>query len=86
MDANHQGSLEGTLAALAQAIKEHLQWMASHGYAQSTQDNYRSRLTQFLGFIKSGAYSWEEIFTLTTLKRFKGPAHAVTSLSRYLYE
>lgn len=86
MDANHQRSLEGTLAALEQAIKEHLQWMASHGYTQSTQDNYRSRLTQFLDFIKSGAYSWEEIFTLTTLKRFKGPAHAITSLSRYLYE
>ncbi len=82
---NRQTTPEEMIVALKQAIEDHRQWMASQGYAQSTQNEYRWRLIQFIDFIKSGSYDWEDIFTFATIKRFKGPAHAVTNLSRYLY-
>lgn len=82
---NRQATPEEVIVALKQAIEDHLQWMASQGYAQRTQKDYRWRLTQFTNLIKSGSYGWEDIFTFATIKRFKGPPHAVTNLSRYLY-
>ena len=83
---NRQTTPEEVIVALKQAIEDHLQWMASQGYAQSTQRDYRWRLIQFTDFIKSGNYDWKDIFRLSTIKRFKGPPHAVTNLSRYLSE
>ena len=85
MMENRQTTAERVIIALKQAIKDHLQWMASQGYAQSTQKEYRWRLTQFTNLIKSGSYGWEDIFTFATIKCFKGPVHAITNLSRYLY-
>ncbi|BBO71094.1 hypothetical protein DSCA_50240 [Desulfosarcina alkanivorans] len=85
MMENRQATAEGVVIALKQAIKNHRQWMATQGYAQSTQRDYRWRLIQFIDFIKSGSYEWEGIFTFATIKRFKSPPHAVTNLSRYLY-
>ena len=82
---NRQTTPEEMIVALKQAIEDHRQWMASQGYAQSTQNEYRWRLIQFVDFIESGSYDWEGIFTFATIKRFKGPTHAVTNLSRYLY-
>jgi len=81
---NRQTTPEEVIVALKQAIEDHLQWMASQGYAQSTQRDYRWRLTQFTSLIKAGSYGWKDIFTFATIKRFKGPAHAITNLSRYL--
>ncbi|MGD9365691.1 MAG: tyrosine-type recombinase/integrase [Desulfobacteraceae bacterium] len=86
MDANDQITDAAVVIALEKAIKDHQHWMASQGYSQGTKRIYRWRLTQFLALIKSGNYGWHDIFTPTTLKRFKGPAHAVTNLSRYLCE
>ena len=82
---------ESTAAALQQAIEDYLQWMALNGYAQSTQENYRHILNQFLSFIKPRRYVWDEIFTRDTLNRFKKirkltNTHAVIGLSRYLCE
>jgi integrase/recombinase XerD len=76
--------------ALEQAIEDYLAWMAANGYAQSTQQSYKRMLSQFLSFVKTGSYPWDEILTHHTLKRFKKArgltrAHAVTGLSRYLY-
>jgi len=77
-------------AVLEQAITGYLEWMSANGYAQSTQQNYKRMLSQFLSFIKPGRYLWSDIFTRHTLKRFKKNkgltrAYAVTGLSRYLY-
>ena len=82
---SRQTTPEEVTVALKQAIEDHLQWMASQGYAHRTQRDYRWRLTQFTNFIKSGSYGWEDIFTFVTIKRFTGPPHAITNLSRYLY-
>lgn len=76
--------------ALEQAIQNYLEWMAVKAYAQSTQRDYKRRLSQFLSFIKAGRYRWDEIFTRHTLRDFKKirgstATHAVTGLSRYLY-
>ena len=86
MDANDQTTDEAVVTAVEKAIEDHQQWMASQGYTQRTQKSYLWQLTQFLALIKSGNYGWDDIFTLTTLKRFKWPAPAVANLSRYLYE
>jgi site-specific recombinase XerD len=89
LDVNKKVDIEDIVATLEQAIEAYLLWMESNGYTQSTQKNYRSQLNQFLSFVKSGRYCWDEIFTLSTFKRFnqiKRSANAVTGLSRYLYE
>ena len=79
-----------TATALEHAIEDYLEWMAVNGYAQSTQQDYKRMLNQFLSFVRSGRYLWDNIFTHHTLKRFKKNrgltrAYAVTGLSRYLY-
>lgn len=76
--------------ALEQAIQDYLEWMAVNAYAQSTQQEYKRKLGQFLSFIKAGRYSWDEIFTRHMLKGFKkirgqAASCALTGLSRYLY-
>lgn len=81
---------EAPTAAIKQAIKGYLQWMAVNGYTQSTQKNYKIALVHFLSFVEAGGYCWDDIFTRTTLQRFKQRkgqlcACAVTSLSRYLH-
>ena len=80
-----------TAVALEHAIEDYLEWMAVNGYAQSTQQDYKRMLSQFLSFVRSGGYPWDEIFTRHTLKRFKKTrrltrGYAVTGLSRYLFE
>ena len=82
--------MDETSVALEQASLDYLEWMAVNAYAQSTQRDYKRRLSQFLSFIKAGRYRWDEIFTRHTLRGFKKirgstATHAVTGLSRYLY-
>ena len=82
--------MDETSVALEQAIQDYLEWMAVNAYAQSTQRDYKRRLSQFLSFIKAGRYRWDEIFTRHTLRGFKKirgstATPAVTGLSRYLY-
>jgi integrase/recombinase XerD len=82
--------MDETSVALEQAIQDYLEWMAVNAYAQSTQRDYKRRLSQFLSFIKAGRYRWNEIFTRHTLRGFKKirgstATPAVTGLSRYLY-
>jgi len=79
------------VTALEHAIEDYLEWMAVNGYTQRTQQNYKRMLSQFLSFVKTGRYPWDEIFTRHTLKHFKKTrrltsGHAVTGLSRYLFE
>ena len=56
---------------LAQAITDFLLWMKSNQYACGTIELYRPVLNQFLRFIGDGKFSWDEIFTPTTLNEFK---------------
>jgi integrase/recombinase XerD len=81
---------EAPTAAIKQSIKDYLHWMAANGYTKNTQKNYRIGLFHFLSFVEVGGYCWDDIFTRTTLQRFKQRkgqlcACAVTSLSRYLH-
>jgi integrase/recombinase XerD len=82
--------VESQTVVIKQAIKGYLQWMAENEYTHSTQKNYRIALDHFLSFIEAGGYGREDIFTRTTLQRFKqlkgkSCACAVTGLSRYLH-
>ena len=75
---------------LAQAITDFLLWMKSNQYARSTIELYRPVLNQFLRFIGDGKFSWDEIFTPTTLNEFKKlkgvkGTVAVRGLWRYLF-
>lgn len=77
--------------ALKPAIQDYLKWMASSGYAHSTQQAYNHELSQFLEFIEHGKYQCNTIFIRNTFEAFKKhigatSAAAVTGLSRYLYE
>ena len=82
--------MNDTFVTLEQTIQDYLEWMAVNAYGQSTQRDYKRRLSQFLLFIKASKYRWDEIFTRHTLKRFKtirpsAATHAISGLSRYLY-
>jgi len=79
------------VSVLQQAVPGYLEWMASKGYTQSTRKLYKAVLPHFLSFLETGKYSWGEVFTRSTLSRFrklKGRSYTVvaTNLSRYLYE
>ena len=77
--------------ALEHAIEDYLLWMEAEGYSHASHKNYRQMLDQFLRFVKSGEFKWDDIFTLETLKSFQklnGLAHTygVRGLSQYLFE
>jgi hypothetical protein len=42
--------MDETSVALEQASLDYLEWMAVNAYAQSTQRDYKRRLSQFLSF------------------------------------
>ena len=80
----------GVYIDLVQAIREFLLWMESNRYASSTIEVYRPVLDQFLRFIGDGTFSWDEIFTHTTVNEFKTnkgvkETAAIRGLWRYLY-
>ena len=75
---------------LAQAITKFLLWMESNRYSQATIKQYKRILNQFLSFIKTGSFSWDEIFTVKTLESFKKTTVAskvpvIVRLAQYLY-
>ena len=76
--------------ALKHAISDYLLWMEAEGYRHLRVKNDKNTLDQFLRFVETGNYRWDEIFTLETLKSFQeryGSAHAsVRGLSRYLFD
>jgi site-specific recombinase XerD len=83
--------MESVGNVLNQAIKDYLQWMAENGYAKSTRKEYARVLSKFKLFIKKRNCLWDEIFTQEMLRQFKKSErphliHAVTGLSRYLFE
>lgn len=83
--------MESVGNVLNQAIEDYLQWMAENGYAKSTRKEYARVLSKFKLFIKKQKCLWDEIFTQEMLRQFKNserlhPIHAVTGLSRYLFE
>ena len=83
--------IESVVNALDQAIEDYLQWMTENGYAKSTWKEYARVLRWFKLFIKKRECLWDEIFTQEMLRQFKKserpyPIHAVTGLSRYLFE
>jgi len=76
---------------LDQAIEDYLQWMAENGYAERTRKQYAWVLSSFKLFIKKRNCLWDEIFTQEMLGQFGKSErpffiHAVTGLSRYLFE
>lgn len=82
--------MDDTALALKHAIEKYLEWMAANAYSKSTQQNYKCSLRDFLSFIQSGRYRWDNIFSPRTVRRFKkvkGPRTipAIAGLSRYLY-
>ncbi len=76
--------------SLENAIKDYLLWMEAEGYSHGSQRAYKRTLDQFLCFVTSEKYRWDEIFTLDTLTCFReryGLAQtSVRGLSRYLFE
>jgi integrase/recombinase XerD len=83
--------IESVVKVLDQAIEDYLQWMAENGYAKSTRKEYARVLRWFKLFIKKRRCLWDEIFTQEMIRQFKKserphPIHAVTGLSRYLFE
>jgi site-specific recombinase XerD len=83
--------IESVVNVLDQAIEDYLQWMTENGYAKSTRKEYARVLRWFKLFIKKRRCLWDEIFTQEMLRQFKKsarphPIHAVTGLSRYLFE
>lgn len=83
--------IESTVTALDQVIKSYLHWMGENGYAKRTRKEYARVLMQFKLFIKQRKCTFEEIFTYDTLSRFRKikrttRTHAITGLSRYLFE
>lgn len=82
--------IDDTLIALDQAIQDYLEWMAVNGYAKSTQQGQKCTMRYLRLFIDVNRYRWDDIFTRSTLNRFKKAkgkhhTHALTGLSRYLY-
>jgi site-specific recombinase XerD len=83
--------IESVVKVLDQAIEDYLQWMAENGYAKRSRKEYARVLRGFKLFIKKRGCLWDEIFTQEMLRQFKKserphPIHAVTGLSRYLFE
>jgi integrase/recombinase XerD len=82
--------MDETALALKHAIEKYLEWMAANAYSKSTQRQYKCNLSDFLSYIQSGRYRWDNIFSSRTIRRFKkvkGPRTipAIAGLSRYLY-
>jgi site-specific recombinase XerD len=76
---------------LEQSMSDYLLWMRSQGYSPKTIEGHKRQLNQFFVFIKGRRFSWDGIFTLDTLTWFQKVralrwAHAVSGLSRYLFE
>jgi len=77
---------------LPQAISDYLQWMISNGYAHSTFVYHEKILNDFLVFVSSRKFAWNDIFTFATLKDFEkdrksaDESAAIRGLSRYLFE
>jgi len=83
--------IESVVNVLDQAIKSYLHWMGENGYAKRTRKEYARTLRKFKLFIKQRKCTFEEIFTHDTLSRFRKikramRTHAITGLSRYLFE
>ncbi len=83
--------IESVTQVLDQAIENYLQWMTENKYAKSTRKEYARVLSKFKLFIKKRRCLWDEIFTQEILRQFKTsenshPIHAVSGLSRYLFE
>ena len=75
---------------LKQAIEDYLQWMKSVGYVHKSRQSHRAKLNQFLCFSKNTTISWEKLFTLNSLERFKKSSGkkavpAIIAFSRYLF-
>ena len=76
--------------SLKHAIRDYLLWMEAEGYRHARVENDKDTLDQFLRFVQSEKYGWDEIFTLKALKSFQercGVTHtSVRGLSRYLFD
>ena len=83
--------LQETAVALEEAIADYLDWMVASGYTQATRQHHKWMLGQFLSFVRSEKYLWDDILTLQTFEDFKKAKGlkevcAVTGLSRYLHD
>ncbi|BBO85011.1 hypothetical protein DSCO28_68450 [Desulfosarcina ovata subsp. sediminis] len=76
---------------LEDEIQAYLAWMADNAYSKGTQENYKRILGQFLSFVRSGRYRWNDVFTYKTMMLFKnvnglGEIHGISGFTRYLYK
>jgi site-specific recombinase XerD len=72
-------------------IEEYLQWMAAHGYAKTTQNNYGKALHRFKVLVDQKKGTIESSVTHRALRQFKrayptARTRAIRGLSIYLYE
>jgi site-specific recombinase XerD len=63
--------MDETAFALKDAIEKYLEWMAANAYSKSTRRQYKQSLRDFLSFTQSGKYRWDNIFSSSTIRRFK---------------
>jgi len=85
-------SIQATARDLKQAISDYLLWMISSGYSQKTWNQYELILDQFLIFVKQNRITWDNIFTISTLKKIQtefkdsSASYAIRGLSKYLFQ
>ncbi|MBW2221181.1 MAG: tyrosine-type recombinase/integrase [Deltaproteobacteria bacterium] len=77
---------------LEQAIRDYLQWIKSREYRnRKGRKRYEKVLSDFLAFVSEKKISWDDMFTLDSLKGFRkyttlpNPSHALRGLCGYLY-
>ena len=77
---------------LEQDINNYLQWMISVGYSFSTRETYKKILNSLLFFVKDKEITWDDIFTLDTLRasQDRRPSTQINTVikrfARYLFE
>lgn len=90
--SNMTPSMQTTTRDLEKAVSDCLLWMISSGYSHGTFKHYEWGLNHFLSFVKQNRITWDNIFTLATLKKFQNEikhpsaSYAIRALSKYLFQ
>jgi len=77
---------------LEQAVSDYLLWMISNEYSHGTWKHYEWALNHFVSFVKQNNITWDNMFTLATLKKFQNETqhpsapYTVKGLARYLFQ
>jgi integrase/recombinase XerD len=81
------------ITRLTQAVVDFIGWLTATGNSKKLRKHYDQTLIDFLVFALQKQLSWENMFSLDTLRLFgkhcancADPIHVLTSFSDYLYE